>query len=169
MRIGIQIFCGSCINVLVVLCTIDCNSFIHDRNCSTEPQLKKDPALKQIKFYAIDKFHAKKHKDTCLCNPHVVTRLKRRLARVNTSVSEQVFSWFRGYSRTLNEMKASRHHFLVLYYCAKHNKHIDAGSAKYLNAYSHLNRSKQKQSTPYSCSMKVKKRIPKRRSKQSRR
>ena len=89
-------------------------------------------------------------------------RLKRRVAKVNTSVSEQVFSWFRGYSRTLNEMKACRHHFLVLYYCAKHNEHIDAGTAKYLNAYSHLNRSKQKQSTSYSCSMKVKKHSVKR-------
>ena len=134
-----------------------CDCFIHDRACSTQPQLEKDVALKQIKYYTCDKFHSFRHKKTCKCNPHYVLRLKRRVAKVNTSVSEQVFSWFRGYSRVLNEMKACRHHFLVLYYCAQHNKHIEAGTAKYLNAYSHLNKSKQKQSRSYSCTMKVKK------------
>ena len=68
--------------------------------------------------------HAKRHSDTCPCNPCHIRRLKLRLKGVNTQAAEQTFSWFKGYSRILNEMSPLRHKFMVLYFCNLHNKYI---------------------------------------------
>ena len=48
--------------------------------------------------------------------------LAERLEDVDTSAPEQVNSWFRRYAHCLNEMGELRHRFLVLYFCARHNR-----------------------------------------------
>ncbi len=58
---------------------------------------------------------------TCKNSPLTVRRLKVRVKGINTPVSEQVFSWFRGYARVLNSMGGLRHKFLVLVYCKRRN------------------------------------------------
>ena len=59
-------------------------------------------------------------------------KLKRRLKGVNTSAAEQLFSWFRGYERSLNEMRPGRHRVAVLFFVRKHNALIDAGDTGHL-------------------------------------
>lgn len=54
---------------------------------------------------------------------------------MNTSISEQVFSWFRGHATTLNTSLPSTHRFLVLVYAKRHNKLILDGQATYLNPH----------------------------------
>ena len=99
-----------------------------DRMCGAVAAIDKEPKLKQLKYCAVDHFHAKKgHGKTCPCNPYYVKRLKKRFSKTNTSAAEQVFSWFRNYARVLNEARPSRHRFKVLYYCRKHNELIDKG------------------------------------------
>lgn len=115
------------------------NCILYDRACMMMPQATGLSAFKGIKYYCVDKWHAKKHNKKCACNPGVHRRLKMRLKSVNTSVAEQVFSWFRGFARTFNELRPARHHFLVLYYCRKHNKMIEDRRADYLNKHSHMN------------------------------
>ena len=113
----------------------NCDCFILDRNCKAKIALESRPLLKQIRYYPIDEFHAQKHTDGCPCSPLHIRRLKRRIKGVNTSVAEQVFSWFRGYARVLNEMRSLRHRFLVLYLCRRHNDLVDAGETSHLNQY----------------------------------
>ena len=62
-----------------------------------------------------------------------------RITDVNTDCSEQVFSWFRKYDITLNEMKFNHHYFLVLLHCRMHNEALKIGEANYLNKYSYNN------------------------------
>lgn len=89
------------------------DTFIHDRNCKFQTTAEKEKDLSQIEFYPIDKFHAKKHVDHCLNNPYEQPHLMKRLEGLSTSISEQIFAWFRGYARIFNEMRERRHKFIV--------------------------------------------------------
>ena len=64
--------------------------------------------------------------------PYRIRRLKLRLKGVNTQAAEQTFSWFKGYSRILNEMSPLRHKSMVLYFCKLHNQCIAERRADYL-------------------------------------
>ena len=75
----------------------------------------------------------------------------KRVKDVNTSVSEQVFSWFRGYARTFSEMKSLRQRFLVLYYSVRHNALIDAGKTSHLNGFAIGQHRVKKKQQPYGC------------------
>ena len=128
---------------------------IMDKMCKVMPAAQKDEAFADIKYWAVDLFHAHKHNKACKCNPHVHLRLKRRLARVNTSRAEQVFSWLRGFAKTFNEFRPERHYFLMLYYCKRHNQMISEGETSHLNKYSYKN-AKKRQAKPYHCNKKTK-------------
>ena len=43
---------------------LDC--YIHDRACTLEKCGRQNPKLKQIKFWAVDKFHATRHNEACM-------------------------------------------------------------------------------------------------------
>ena len=86
----------------------------------------------------MDKFHGKMHSRTCPCNPWHRPDLASRIRKVNTSVAEQIFAWFRGYAATFNNMRPARHHFLVLVYCKRHNEMMDAGDSNHLNPYAKI-------------------------------
>ena len=126
---------------LQVLTTLDkiidiyprCNCFIYDRSCCIHREAQTKPALAQIKFWTVDRFHANGHVRSCQQSPLNVQALNRRLAGVNTAVAEQVFSWFRGYARTFNEMRPARHSFVVLCYCRMHNELVAKNQASHLN------------------------------------
>jgi hypothetical protein len=120
-----------------------CNTFVYDRACKVLPESTRRGTLPQLKHWAVDKFHAPGHNVKCKCSPLNVPLLHRRLRHVNTSICEQVFSWFRGYARTMNEMRQMRHRFLVLYYVKRHNELTVSGSASYLNPFSTTRRQQQ--------------------------
>ena len=106
-----------------------------DRACSFLPCACRIKAFNQVKYWSVDLFHAHGHIKDCPC-PLYRRRLKSRFGSVNTSACEQVFSWFRGYARVLNEATPSRHAFKVLYFCKLHNQAVDAKDTSYLNPYS---------------------------------
>ena len=122
-----------------------------DRACSFLPCACRIKAFNQVKYWSVDLFHAHGHTKDCPCNPLYRRRLKSRFESVNTSACEQVFSWFRGYARVLNEATPSRHAFKVLYFCKLHNQAVDAKDTSYLNPYS---RSAKKGKRPYQCGSK---------------
>ena len=93
-------------------------------------------------------FHAHRHKKTCVYNPLYVKRLSRRFAKTNTSACEQVFSWFRNYARILNEARAIRHTFKVLYFSKLHNQAVAENKASYLNKFK---KAVSKVSKAYAC------------------
>ena len=99
----------------------DRNCSIHDRNCSFQNQALQFEELQQLKYFPIDRFHAKTHKKGCRNNPLTVSRLGRRIRKVNTSAAEQTFSWFKKYSITIGEMPKGKHMFLVLLFARWHN------------------------------------------------
>ena len=132
---------------------VDC--MILDRACKVQPQASREKLCPSIKYWVVDKFHANKdpnkgHSPDCHCNPYTVARLGKRVKFVNTSRAESVFSWFRGYARTFNEMRKERHSFIVLYYVRLHNELLSKGDASHLCGY-HTNTFKVKASVPYSC------------------
>lgn len=104
--------------------------------------------------------HAKTHVASCPNSPLRVLRLKRRLRGINTQICEQTFSWFRGYARTFNSLRALRHKFLVLYFAKKHNKLVEKGDHSHLNEFSSGSRYRKKK-VPYPCPTKVKKSMKK--------
>ena len=108
------------------------NCLVYDRACAFMPSAMNIDGLMQIVYYIVDLFHALRHKASCKCNPRKIARLKRRIKGVNTQICEQTFSWFRTYARSFNELRLNRHKFIVLYFCTKHNAHIDTGAADYL-------------------------------------
>ena len=55
--------------------------------------------------------------------------MKKRLQGVNTSCSEQVFSWFRNSARILNKMEPTVHYFLVLLFTKTHNEQVRKNTA----------------------------------------
>ena len=140
---------GSLLKILSKYKNLD--GFVMDRACGFAPSVKTDQALKQIKFWAVDHFHALEHKKTCKYNPLHVTRLGKRFKGVNLSAAEQVFSWFRNYARLLNEARPERHAFKVLYFVKQHNQNLQ-DKATYLNKYQ---ASFKKGSKKYACNSKV--------------
>ena len=136
------------------------DAFGLDRNCKFAPKAKSRPKLKRIKYWFIDKFHAQKHSKDCPCNPYYIPRIMKRLKGVNTSTSEQVWSWFRGYVTTLNHMNSRRHRFLVLHYVRRHNDLIKRGDTSHLYPFAAAKKAKassKKASTSYHCTKKTKK------------
>jgi len=59
-----------------------------------------------------------------------------------------VFSWFRNYARIINEMKSTRHKFLVLFFVKKHNDLLANGATGHLGPVS----AKRRRSKSYACS-----------------
>lgn len=141
------------------------DGMIYDRACSILAQASKKKFLQQVKYWSVDKFHGRTHVASCKCNPHHIMRLKRRFRDVNTSISEQTFSWFRGYSGTFNSMSIGSHRFYVHVYARKHNDLIAANDMEHLNPFSTAKEKvkatkglKRPSSHAYSCSKKVIKR-----------
>ena len=130
------------------------NAFIMDRNCGFVQRARQVAELKQIKKYIIDKWHAFGRVKTCVCNPRVHRVLMQRLKGVNTQICEQTFARFREYSKVFNNLRAARHHFLVLLFSTKHNAGVDAGDIEYLNEYKtkrvHAGKKAQKRKS-YTC------------------
>ena len=143
--------------VLVSYPKVDC--FLLDRNCKFAPRFKDLANFKQIKPWAIDKFHGLKHNGKCPCNPYAHPRITRRLKGVNTSVAEQVWSWFRNYSNTLNPMSSTRHKFLVLQYVRRHNAMMESGDTSHLNGHAAAREGmgRRRPPTQYPCTDKKKK------------
>lgn len=109
---------------------VDC--LVYDRACSIQPSFTKDAKYKQIKYYCVDRLHARGHGEDCACNPNFVPRLKRRISKMNTVICEQTFAWFRTYAKVFNEMSPLRHSFFVHYFVHRHNIYNAAGQADYL-------------------------------------
>jgi hypothetical protein len=128
---------------------VDC--LIYDRMCRLSESMKATGKFRQVKHYAIDKLHGRKHDHQCACNPKTNCRLSHRLEGVNTMLCEQTFSWFRRYSHCFNTMRPLRHRFVVLNYLGKHNDFVDGGLASYLSPMSGI-RTKG-QSVPYDCNV----------------
>ena len=128
------------------------DGLIMDRACGFLPTAQADKNLKQIKYWSIDGFHAKGHTKGCPCNPIYKKRLATRFEGVNSSACEQVFSWFKGYARLLNESSPMRHSFKVLYFVKLHNCAVEQKQSMYLNRYA---RSGKKAKRPYSCGNKA--------------
>ena len=85
-------------------------------------------------------------------------RLGRIIEGVNTSICEQVFSWFRHFSTSFNELRGNRHRFIILYMAKRHNQAIESNTAVYLRPIVHP---ASRRSSPYGCSKKqVKKSKP---------
>lgn len=112
------------------------DAVLYDRACSIFKKAKNTQDLKPVKFWCVDKFHAKGHCNKCKCSPSVVPAIDKRLKRVNTSISEQVFSWFRGYSSTFNSMNAKHQRFYVLAYSRRHNHLQKLDDMQHLNPWS---------------------------------
>lgn len=127
---------------------------IYDRVITTElavlvGKLREWVFLRTSSFGLFGKFHATKHKKECRNNPLMVPRLRRRVAKINTSASEQTSSWFRNYARTMNELRPARNKFLVLCYAKEHNKLIEADCATHIQKL--VRTTANKGSTPYAC------------------
>ena len=112
----------------------------------------REPELRSIKYYCIDEWRGKKHNRSCKCSSKSSVSIQRRLKGVNTSISEQVFAWFRNYARILNHMSSNHHHFLVLLFCRRHNMLVDRMHVDHLCPFG-LHK-KAKISKQYSCTRK---------------
>ena len=108
------------------------NCIVYDRACSWSKSAQTDPAFKKIKHFSVDKWHGHRHTSKCKHSPKNSLALRRRLSKVNTSVCEQTFSWFRGYARPLNELMPNRNRLLVLIYAKMHNEMVADGSLQHL-------------------------------------
>lgn len=129
----------------------DC--FIYDRNCAYERSARANPLLKQLKYFAVDKWHGSHHTSACPCRPQSVRRLGRRVKGVNTAICEQTFSWFRTYARVLNEMRPLRNRFLVLYFCKEHNQALSSKTSVPLHVNNGpLKTPRKRPAGAYSCS-----------------
>ena len=128
------------------------DTFVLDRNCQYAPSASKLEGLSQIKYWPVEPWHGLKHTSKCRYCTKNVPSYKRRLKGVNCSICEQTFAWFRGYARTLNEMRHRRHVFLALHYTRRHNENIHMGRVDYLNKFSVAK--KNLKSRSYECSKK---------------
>jgi len=108
------------------------NCIVYDRNCSFAPTAQYRAEFSRIRYWPVDSFHGNARRAACTHTPQNNPSYRRRLRRANTSVCEQTFSCFRGYARTMNEMKAIRQHFLVLLYVRMHNDLIANGDDSHL-------------------------------------
>ena len=105
----------------VVSCASNLNCVIYDKMCVCHKAFISDRSFAKVKYWCVDRFHAKAHGDHCPCSPLLHRRLHLRLRDVNTSIAEQTFSWFRGYAASFNTKNADTHIFYVLLYVKKHN------------------------------------------------
>lgn len=64
---GNEVAKSALLNILPIYKRVNC--FVLHRSCALLPRASRNPAFKQIKYWAIDKFHAQGHKKTCRCNP----------------------------------------------------------------------------------------------------
>jgi hypothetical protein len=94
---------------------------IYDRACRLVQAGRGRRKLRQIRTWAVDKWHAYKHGKECVCSPWNHKNIERALNGLNTSVAEQTFSWFRSYASTFNSMRSLRHRFIAdeRYACAQ--------------------------------------------------
>ena len=99
-----------------------------------------------------DWWHGFGHSDNCPCNPWEVEELNHRICDVNTSIAEQVFSWFRRYASTLNELRPLRHRFICLLFAAMHNDALGRDEARYINFHSFVHKPPKKVDSHYGCS-----------------
>lgn len=124
---------------------MDC--VVYDRCCASAPNLMKDDRFVNVKHWTTDEWHGHRHNAKCKFSPKNVRGLARHVEQVNTSICEQTFSWFRGYARTLNEMRPLRQRFLVLSYVKAHNELVQAKSLAHLGKVK-----RQRQHGHYACS-----------------
>ena len=103
-----------------------------------------------VRTYATDKFRGSRRKKNCAANPFARPRLTGGIKNLNAPISKLTFSWLRGYARSMNEPRPTRHQFLVLLYAEMHNELTAKGETSHLNPYPHQNVSK-KRSAPYGC------------------
>ena len=99
-----------------------------------------------LKKYAKDKFHGSGHKASCPAKPYAILALLKRLSGINTVVSEQTFSWFRGYARRMDELKPARRQFLVPIYAKMHNDLLEKGDTSHMGPHP---RRGARRSSPY--------------------
>ena len=112
------------------------NCVIYDKMCVCHKAFVSDRNFAKVKYWCVDRFHAKAHGDHCPCSPLLHRRLDRRVRDVNTSIAEQTFSWFRGYAASFNTKNADTHIFYVLLYVKKHNLLVRKDYIRHLNPFS---------------------------------
>lgn len=112
------------------------NCALYDRACSVLKKASARKSLSKIRFWCVDKFHARGHCAKCKCSPAVHAHLAKRVKNVNTSISEQTFAWFRGYASSFNSMNADVQRFYVLSYARRHNVMLRKDDAAHLNPWS---------------------------------
>ena len=140
---------------------VDC--VILDRMCKVVHQIERTPSLKkiwkQVKHKSCDVWHGWSHKDGCPCSPWQHDSLWERLEAVNSSRSEQTFSWFRGYTPTFNNMSPNTQRFYVHYFAKRHNFLMVADDDSHLSPFPAPRREKphKKGQGGYQCSRKVQK------------
>lgn len=134
----------------------NCNCFIHVTICKLGPTASKRSEFSQIKYWAVDRFHGTKHGKFSRHSPQNDRNIDKRLKDINTSVTEMIFSWFRGYARVFNGLKKNRHNFLVLYYSKLHKEMVDSGQTSHLNEYKHMNITTPRNKRRYVCQRKNK-------------
>ena len=111
------------------------NCTIYDSACAFLKKAKQRKSLNGIRFWCIDKFHARSRGKKCECSPNVHKHLARRLKKANTSISEQTFAWFRGYATTFNTMNANAQRFYVIAYSRRHNGMMRNSDRQHLNPW----------------------------------
>ena len=64
---------------------------------------------------------------------------------------DEVFSWFRRFASTLNELRPLRHRFICLLYAAMHNDVLGRGEATYINFKSYMHKPPKHDGGHYGC------------------
>ncbi|CAK9091926.1 Uncharacterized protein SCF082_LOCUS43283 [Durusdinium trenchii] len=129
-------------NVIWLYPKLDC--LVYDRACAFKSCGESNEALNQIGYYVVDGFHSHGYRK----------KLEKRIHKENTSICEQVFSWFRNFSPIINEMRAHRHKFFLLLLSKRHNESIEAGNIRYLHPTRLPNLFKNAKSVSYLCGKK---------------
>ena len=104
-------------DVASILPMLDC--VIYNRMCCALAAVPGSELLCGIKHFCVHKFHAYGHASSCPCSPYVHSRIDKRFQRMNTSVAEQTFAWFRNYAGRFNTMARLRYVFYVTFYVQK--------------------------------------------------
>ena len=64
---------------------------------------------------------------------------------------DQVFSWFRRFAPTLNELRPLRHRFICLLFAVMHNDALGRGEATYINFGDYKHKPPKKEGGHYGC------------------